>query len=137
MSSNLVGGLGHLPALPPMADPPETMMLEMLEPPTFVHSLSLLGATNPVSHLQWLFLHPEMGKETMPHRGERIERNLSPAFPHCRRHKQPGQQQYLWSVPTEAALAPPPRPSITSLSLVYTKKSVHKKICRYDLHSHG
>lgn len=87
VSSNLVGGLGHLPALPPMADPLETMMLEMLEPPTFVHSLSLLGATNPVSHLQWLFLHPEMGKETMPHRGERIERNLAPAFPHCRRHK--------------------------------------------------
>lgn len=131
LSPNLVGGLGRLPALPPMADPLKTMVLEVLEPPKLVHSLSLPGAADSFSHLQWLFLHPEMGKETMPHRGERIERNLSSAFPHCRRHKQQGQQRCLWLVPTEAALAPPPHPSITSLSLVYTK------ICRYDLHSHG
>lgn len=56
----------------------------------------------------------------MPHRREKIERKLSPAFPHYRGHKQQGQQQCLWLVPTEAA--PPLQPSITSLSLAYIKK---------------
>lgn len=70
----------------------------------------------------------------MPHGGERTEGDPSPAFPRCRRHKlnSKDSNSTQWLVPLQAALAPPPHPSIASLSLGSTQN-----MCRYVQYSHS
>ena len=125
---NLVGGLGPLPALLPIADPSETTMLAMLESPMFPHPLSLMGAADPVPAVA---LSPSWnGKANdAPQRREDRDRPAT-SFPTLQKAQAQlqGQQQHLavgicWGCTGTTTTSQ----QHFAVPCVYTKKSV--QIC--------
>lgn len=128
--SNLVGSAGPLPALPPMADPPETTMPGMLEPSTFPHPLSLLGVADAVpasgsfSILKW-----ERKWCPTDGRGQR-ETHHQPS--HAAAQLQGQQQRLVVGTCWGCAGTTTASQYHFSAPCVYTKN-----MCRYVLYSHG